>query len=74
MNCIRADFPVLHYLLEIAQINVHEMILPTSLLTLNLSQHQSLFHSVSSSNQMAKVLELQLQHLSFWGIFRVDFL
>ena len=30
-----------------------------------LSQHQGLFHWVSSSHQMAKVLELQLQHQSF---------
>ena len=31
----------------------------------NLSQHQGLFHGVGSSHQMAKVLELQLQHQSF---------
>ena len=31
----------------------------------NLSQHQDLFQSVSSSHQGAKVLELQLQHQSF---------
>ena len=29
---------------------------------------------VGSSHQMAKVLELQLQHLSFQWIFRIDFL
>ena len=40
----------------------------------NLSQHQSLFQWVSSSHQVAKVLELQLQHQSFQWIFRVDFL
>ena len=33
--------------------------------TLNLSQHQGLFKSVSSLHQVAKVLELQLQHQSF---------
>ena len=33
--------------------------------TLNLSQHQGLFKCVSSSHQMAKVLEFQLQHQSF---------
>ena len=33
-------------------------------LTLNLSQHQGLFKWVSSSNQVAKVLEFQLQHQS----------
>ena len=41
---------------------------------LNLSQHQGLFQWVSSSHQVAKVLELQLQHQSFQWIFRVDFL
>ena len=41
---------------------------------LNLSQHQSLFQWVGSSHQVAKVLELQLQHQSFQWIFRVDFL
>ena len=40
----------------------------------NLSQHQGLFQRVSSSHQVAKVLELQLQHQSFQQIFRVDFL
>ena len=32
---------------------------------LNLSQHQGLFQCVGSSHQVAKVLELQLQHQSF---------
>ena len=32
---------------------------------LNLSQHQGLFQWVSSSHQVAKILELQLQHQSF---------
>ena len=36
------------------------------------SQHQGLFQWVSSSHQMAKVLELQ--HQSFQWIFRIDFL
>ena len=40
---------------------------------LNLSQHQGLFQWVSSLHQVAKVLELQLQHQSFQWIFRVDF-
>ena len=34
----------------------------------------SLFQGVDSSYQVAKVLELQLQHQSFQRIFRVDFL
>ena len=43
-------------------------------LPLNFPQHQGLFHWVSSSHQIAKVLELQVQHQSFQWIFRVDFL
>ena len=35
---------------------------------------QSLSQGVSSSYQVTKVLELQLQHQSFQWIFRVDFL
>ena len=38
----------------------------------NLSQHQGLFKWVSSSHQVAKVLEFQLQHQSFQWIFRTD--
>ena len=40
----------------------------------NLSQHQDLFQGVSSSHQVAKVLEFQLQHQSSQCIFRTDFL
>ena len=40
----------------------------------NLSHHQVLFKWVSSSHQLAKVLEFQLQHQSFQWIFRIDFL
>ena len=44
----------------------------------NLSQHQGLFQSVSSSHQVAKVLEFQLHEWmniqSFQWIFRTDFL
>ena len=36
--------------------------------------NQGLFQWVSSSHQVAKVLELQLQHQSFQWIFRTDFL
>ena len=45
-----------------------------SLLAFSLSQHQDLFQWVSSSHQVAKVLELHLQHQSFQWIFRTDFL
>ena len=41
---------------------------------LNLFHHQGLFKWVSSSHQVAKVLEFQLQHQSFQWIFRTDFL
>ena len=41
---------------------------------LNLSQHQGLFKWVSSSHEVAKVLEFQLQHQSFQWIFRTEFL
>ena len=44
----------------------------------NLSQHQGLFQQVSSSHQVAKILEFQLQHQSFQWIslisFRMDWL
>ena len=39
---------------------------------LSLSQHQGLFQRVGSSHQVVKVLELQ--HQSFQGTFRADFL
>ena len=40
----------------------------------NLSQHQGLFQCVSSSHQVAKDLEFQLQHQSFQWTLRTDFL
>ena len=76
-------FPVLHYLPEFAQSHVHWVddtiqpshpLLPSSLLAFNLSQNQGLFQWIISSHQVAKVLELQLQHQSFQWIFRTDFL
>ena len=45
---------------------------PPSPLALNLFQLQGLFQAISCSNQVAKVLELQLQ--SFQWILRVDIL
>ena len=47
---------------------------PPSPPAFNLSQHQGFFKWVSSSHQVAKVLEFQLQHQSFIWIFRTDFL
>ena len=71
---------VLHYLQEFAQIHFHwvgDAISPSHLLlppsfAFNLSQHWGLFQWVSSLIQVAKVLELQLQHQSFQWIFRID--
>ena len=76
------SFPVRH-LPELAQTHVHwvnDAIQPSHPLSspsppaLNLSQHQGLFQRVGSSHQLAKLLELQLQHQFFQWIFRVDFL
>jgi len=46
----------------------------SSLSTFNLSQHQGHFKWVSSLRQVAKVLELHLQHQSFQLIFSIGFL
>ena len=76
-------FPVYYQLLELAHTHVHpvgEAIQPFHPLlspfppAYNLSQDQGLFQWVSSSHQVAKVLEFQLQHQSFQRIFRTDFL
>ena len=40
----------------------------------NLSQHEGLFKWISSSHQVAKVLEFQLQHQSFQWTLRTDLL
>ena len=78
MNCRTPGFPIHHQLLELAQIHIHwvdDAILPShpwsspSPPAFNLSQHQGLFQWVSSSHQVAKVLEFQLQHQSFQWIF-----
>ena len=45
-----------------------------SLSVLNLFQYQVLFQWVSSSHQVAKVLEFQLQHQSFQWTLRTDLL
>ena len=84
IDCSTPGFPALHDLLEFAQTHVHSVgdavqpshpLSPPSPPALNLSQHQGLFQWVSSSHQVAKVLELQLQHQSFQWIlisFRID--
>ena len=55
----------------------HPIISPSVLSSpaaLNLSWHQGLFQWIRSSHQVAKILELQLQHQSFQRIFMVNFL
>ena len=75
--------PVHHQLPEFTQTHVHwvsDAIQPSHHLSsptppaLNLSQHQGLFKWVSSSHQVAKVLEFQLQHQSFQWTPRTDLL
>ena len=83
MDCSMPGFLVLHHLLQLIQTHVHwvsDTTQPSHPLSspsppaFNLSQHQGLFHWDSSSHQVAKVLEFQLQHQAFQWIFRVDFL
>ena len=83
MDCSTPGIPVHHQLPEHTQTHVHRVgdaiqpshpLLSPSLPGFNLSQHQDLFQWVSSSHQVAKVLEFQLQHQSFQWIFRTDFL
>jgi len=79
MECSTPGFPVHHQLLEFTQTHVDwisDAIQPSHPLsspsppTLNLSHHQGLFQWVSSSHQVAKVSEFQLQHQSFQWIFQ----
>ena len=74
MNLSTPGLPVHHQLPEFTQTHVHwvgDAMQPSHLLlspfppALNLYQHQGLFKWVSSSHQVAKVLEFQLQHQSF---------
>ena len=83
MNCNTPGLPVHHQLPESTQTHVHRVsdaIQPSHPLSspsppaLNLSQHQGLFQWVSSSHEVAKVLEFQLQHQSFQWTPRTDLL
>ena len=74
MNRSTPGLPVHDKLLEFMQTHVHlesDVIQPSHPLSsssppaFNLSQHQGLFKRVSSSHQVAKVLEFQLLHQSF---------
>ena len=77
IDCSTPGFPVHHQLPELAQTHVHcvsdaiQPSLSSPSPTFNLAQHQGLFQWVSSLHQVAKVLELQLQHQ--W-ILRTDYL
>ena len=75
----QASLPITNSLPEFTQTHVHwvsNAIQPSHPLsspsppTFNLSQHQGLLQWVSSSHQVAKVLEFQLQHQSFQWTLR----
>ena len=83
MNCSAPGLPVHHQLPELTQTHVHwvgDAIQPSHPLSSpsppapNPSQHQGLFQWVSSSHEVAKVLEFQPQHQSFQRTPRTDLL
>ena len=83
MNRSTPGLPVHHQLLEFTQTHVHQVsdaIRPSHPLSSasppapNTSQHQSLFQSVKSSHEVAKVLVFQLLHHSFQRTARADLL
>ena len=83
MDCLTQGLPAPPHLPEFSQVHVHWIVdaiqpnhppLLSSPSAFNLPQHQGLFQWVGSSHQVAKVLELQLQHQSFQRMVRVDFL
>ena len=73
MNCSTPGLPIHHQLLEFTKTHDHQVsdaIHPSHPLSSpspapNPSQHQGLFQGVNFSNEVAKVLEFQLQHQSF---------
>ena len=80
MNRSTPGLLVHHQPLEFTQTHVHRVgdaIRPSHPLSspppaLNLSQHQGLFKRVSSSHQVAKLSEFQLQHQPFQWTPRID--
>ena len=81
--CSKPVLCVHHQHLDLTQTHIHWVVVaiqPSHPLSspsppaFNVSQHQGLFKRVSSSHQVAKGLEFQLQHQSFQWIFRIDFL
>ena len=70
MNHSTPGLPVHHQIPEFTRTHIHRVsdaIQPChpSPPALNPSQHQGIFQRVSSSHQVAKILEFQLQHQSF---------
>ena len=82
MDCSTPGLPVHHQLPEFTQTHVHwvgDAIQPFQPLSspspaFNQTQHQGLFQWISSSHQVAKVLEFQLQHQFFQWTLRTDLL
>ena len=83
INRSTPGLPVHHQLPDSTQTHVHwvsDAIQPSHPLSspsppaFNLSQHQGFFQRVSSLNQVAKVLEFQLQHQSFQWTLRTHLL
>ena len=83
MNCSTPGFPVRHQLLEFTQTRIcwvgdaiqpSHPLSPPSPPAFNLSQHQGLFQWVSSSHQVVKILEFQLQHQTFQWTLRTGLL
>ena len=77
MNHSIPGLPVYHQLPKFTQTHVHRVsdaIQPSHTPAPNPSQHQGLFQWVSSSHEVVKVLEFQLQHPSFQWTPRTDLL
>ena len=81
MDCSMPDLPVHHQHHKLAETHVRQVsgaiqpshpLSPPSPPAFNPSQHQGLFQWLSSSHQVAKVLEFQRKSLQW--IFRTDFL
>ena len=77
MDCSTPGLPVHHQLPELAQTHVHwvgDASQPSHPLSSPSPPAFNLSQQVSSSHQVAKVLEFQLQHQPLQRIFRTDFL
>ena len=82
LGCSTPCFPVLHYILKYAQAHPlsqwHRPTISSSDVPFSFCPQSfpalGFFQWAGSSDQVVKVLELQLQHLSFQWIFRINFL